>query len=185
MIDVSPHENLKFKSSWKSAHRLSQFRRYNISNGSRRGKTLSETCFFSAGSRPDIRSRNTGRAITIYFSSALLFGIHIMLKTYWIAQSVKSLGYFVPQWSHVPFQSCNSVPGFALFHKSLLTSHLNVFFFLWLTFVSQVQMPTLLCHSHSFSHHKWPFKFLVHSNLQNKFPYCNFTHPISKQVKDF
>ena len=72
----------KSKFSWKSVNRLSQFRRYNISNGSRRGKVLSEACFFSAGSRPDIRSRNTGRAITIYFSSALLSGIHIMLKTY-------------------------------------------------------------------------------------------------------
>ena len=129
---------VKSKFSWKSMNRKSHFRWYNISNGCRPGKTFSETCFFSAGSRPDIRSRNTERAITIYFSSALLFGIHIMLKTYWIAQSVQSLGYFVPQWSYVLFQSCNSVPGFALFPKSLLTSLLNVLFFLWITFVSQV-----------------------------------------------
>jgi hypothetical protein len=137
-LPSGPHENLKFKSSWKSANRLSQFRRNNILNGSRRCKVLSKTCFFSAGSRPDICSGNTQRTITIYFSSALLFVIHIMLKTYWIAQSIQSLGYFVPQWSYVPFQSCNSVPGFALFSKSLLISHLNVLFFVWLTFVNQV-----------------------------------------------
>jgi len=119
----STSEDLNSVFTWKSSHRLSRFRRNNISNGSPWGKG-----FVSAGSRPDIRSRNTGRAITIYFSSALLFGIHIMLKMYWIAQSVQSPGYFMPQWSHVPFQSCNSVPGFALFSKSLLTLHLNVLF---------------------------------------------------------
>jgi len=131
IIDL--HTSGSLKSSWKSPQWLSKFRWYSILNDSRWDKALSKTCFFSAGSRPDIRSRNTWRAITIYFSSALLFGIHIMLKTSWIPQSVQSLGYFMPEWSILPFQSCNSVPGFALVSKSPLTSHLNVLFFLWLT----------------------------------------------------
>jgi len=125
--DGSIDIKLNSKSSWKSSHRLSQFRRYNISNDSCWSKVLSKTSFFSTGSRPDICSRNKGRTIINYFSSALLF-----------VQSVQSPGYFMPQWSHVPFQSCNSVPGFALFSKSLLMSHLNVLFFLWLTFVNQL-----------------------------------------------
>jgi len=54
IIDL--HTSGSLKSSWKSPQWLSKFRWYSILNDSRWDKALSKTCFFSAGSRPDIRS---------------------------------------------------------------------------------------------------------------------------------